>query len=54
VQRLRRSDLNSPDAPTNVCLEALADTNISEAQAASCQAVMATKTGCVSVANNIG
>ncbi|MGB5809356.1 MAG: hypothetical protein WBG86_02425 [Polyangiales bacterium] len=48
------SDLNSPGALKSLCLDALAGTSVSDSEAASFAAVMATKTGCMSVANNVG
>lgn len=47
------SDLNSQGALESLCLDALADTSVSEEDAASFRAVLDTKLGCQSVANNI-
>jgi len=48
------SDLNSQSALESLCVDALAGTEVSEAEAAAFKAVLNTKVGCMSVANNIG
>ena len=48
------SALDSRASLESLCVEALADADISEDDAASFQAVLDDKVGCMSVANNIG